>query len=55
MKTNQDFYAVDKAASEEILKEFRGEVIDVDCPYCKNEKPENCIECEGKGSLQYEV
>lgn len=50
----KDYSEVDKAMSKEILKEFKGEIVECDCPTCKGKNSSDCQDCQGQGFVAYE-
>jgi hypothetical protein len=47
------FEELDKHVSREIMKEFEGQIITSECPFCRG-KGEDCEECDGSGELDIE-
>jgi DnaJ-class molecular chaperone len=63
MKSNDDFKEVDSIITQEIMKEFKGEIISTSCPTCRGEGVTSglnnghlnpCSDCLGSGFIDYE-
>ena len=58
MSEENKYAELDKAISKKIMKEFKGKIIDHECPSCGGigilRTGEDCENCNGKGSFSIE-